>query len=87
MADDYEVIIIGSGVAGAIMAWQLALQGRKVLLLESGPPVDRATAAARFARHEDPSETYPAGPDQPRFNQPEACDCWRTRNYIVCRAR
>lgn len=51
------------------MAWRLALQGRKVLILEAGPPVDRVQAAARFAQHEDPSDTYPGGPDQPRFSQ------------------
>lgn len=51
------------------MAWKLASQGRKVLILEAGPPVDRDQAAARFAPREDPADTYPGGRDQPRFNQ------------------
>ena len=66
---DFEVIVIGSGVAGAICAWKLAEAGRKVLLLEAGPPVDRLQAAARFAKTENPNDTYAAGPDQPRFQQ------------------
>jgi choline dehydrogenase-like flavoprotein len=66
---DFEVVVIGSGVAGAICAWKLAEAGRKVLLLEAGPPVDRPQAAARFARSENANDTYPAGIDQPRFQQ------------------
>ncbi len=68
---DFEVIVIGSGVAGAICAWKLAEAGRKVLILEAGPPVDRQQAAARFALREDANDTYPAGLDQPRFQQPD----------------
>ncbi|MFV3074588.1 GMC family oxidoreductase [Niveispirillum fermenti] len=32
----YDAVIIGSGIAGAMMAKQLALAGRKVLILEAG---------------------------------------------------
>lgn len=41
--DDADVVIIGSGAAGAILAEQLADQGRRVLILEKGlyvPPDD-----------------------------------------------
>jgi choline dehydrogenase-like flavoprotein len=34
--DDADVVIVGSGAAGAILAEQLAAQGRRVLLLEKG---------------------------------------------------
>lgn len=34
--EEYDVIIIGSGVAGALMAFKLAKQGVKVLILEAG---------------------------------------------------
>lgn len=33
----YEVVIVGAGIAGALMARELARQGVKVLILESGP--------------------------------------------------
>jgi choline dehydrogenase-like flavoprotein len=66
-----EIVVIGSGVAGALAAWKLALAGRQVLLIESGPPVDRTRAARRFAEHENPNDTYAPGPDQPRFGQPD----------------
>jgi choline dehydrogenase-like flavoprotein len=34
--EDTDVCIIGSGAAGAILAWELAERGRKVVLLEKG---------------------------------------------------
>lgn len=58
-------------MAGAICAWKLAAAGRKVLLLEAGPPVDRRQAAARFAHSEKANDTYPMSPDQPRFQEPD----------------
>jgi glucose dehydrogenase len=37
MASDYDVIIVGSGVAGALMAWKLAELGNyRILILEAG---------------------------------------------------
>src|SRR5262245_57825262 len=37
MADDYDIIIIGSGVAGALCAWKLASFGHyRILILEAG---------------------------------------------------
>ena len=33
---DFEVIVIGAGVAGCVTAYQLARQGRSVLLIERG---------------------------------------------------
>lgn len=68
---DFDVIVVGSGVAGSLCAWKLAEAGRKVLLVEAGPPVDRQQAAARFAHTENPNDTYPADADQPRFQQPD----------------
>lgn len=35
-APAYDAVIVGSGIAGAMMAKQLALAGRKVLILEAG---------------------------------------------------
>ncbi|MGB7287325.1 MAG: GMC family oxidoreductase, partial [Salaquimonas sp.] len=37
MTTHYDVIIVGAGIAGAIMAKELGKAGKKVLILESGP--------------------------------------------------
>jgi choline dehydrogenase-like flavoprotein len=34
---NYDVIIVGAGISGAIMAKELAAEGKQVLILESGP--------------------------------------------------
>jgi fructose 5-dehydrogenase large subunit len=39
---DADVVIVGSGVVGALIADQLAAEGRSVLVLEAGPRLDRA---------------------------------------------
>lgn len=38
-----DVVIVGSGVVGALIAEQLAGEGRSVVVLEAGPGLDRAT--------------------------------------------
>ncbi len=45
---DYEFAIIGSGIAGALVARQLALAGRRVVLLETGGRIERAAAVIRY---------------------------------------
>lgn len=43
-----DVLIIGSGVAGALLACELAGKGVSVVMMEAGPRVDRAEAIRRF---------------------------------------
>ena len=38
---DCDVAIVGSGISGALIAWTLAQAGVKVIILESGPTVNR----------------------------------------------
>src|SRR5690349_14466563 len=48
MSEAFDVVVIGAGVAGALVAWRLAEAGAKVAVLEAGPRVDRAAAVERF---------------------------------------
>lgn len=45
-AYDCDVVIVGSGIAGALIGWQLAKSGAKVIILEAGPPMDRGKGVA-----------------------------------------
>src|SRR5262245_48624785 len=63
MADKLEadVVIVGAGVAGCLVAYRLAQAGAKVVVLESGTWVDRAQAVAAFqqAVAKVPEAPYP----------------------------
>jgi choline dehydrogenase-like flavoprotein len=63
MADDLQanVVIVGAGVAGMLVAYRLAQAGVKVLVLEAGPPVDRSEALAHYrnAVAKTPESPYP----------------------------
>lgn len=63
-----DVIIVGAGVAGLLVAWKLAQAGIKVLVLEAGPPVNRSEALAtyRSAVVKTPESPYPDVPYAPR---------------------
>jgi choline dehydrogenase-like flavoprotein len=45
---DADVVIVGAGVAGSLLAYKLARQKVKVLILEAGPRIDRSEAVQRF---------------------------------------
>jgi glucose dehydrogenase len=46
----YDAVVIGSGVCGALVAWQLALSGRSVLILEAGMATpDRSVLVGNLA--------------------------------------
>ncbi len=62
------MIIVGAGPAGALVALTLAEAGRDVLLLESGPRIDRAAAVRRFLLSErtSPDAPYEDLPHAPR---------------------
>jgi len=61
MSELYDAIVVGSGAGGAAVSYKLAMNGRRVLLLEKGPelPRDRSTIdvtevfrEGRFKNHE-----------------------------------
>jgi choline dehydrogenase-like flavoprotein len=63
-----DVVIVGSGIAGALTAYTLARSGVKVLILEAGPRVDRQKALAHFraSATKSPNSPYPAHPKVPQ---------------------
>ena len=67
---DYEadVVVVGAGVAGLLAAWSLARAGVRVLVLESGPRVNRAEAVETYrnAVVKTPESPYPDVPYAPR---------------------
>jgi choline dehydrogenase-like flavoprotein len=61
MKRDFDVIIVGSGVAGAMAAYRLAKANARVLLLEAGNPnPSRAQMVGSFA-----TATLPKPPHSP----------------------
>ena len=71
--DTYDVVIVGAGVAGALIAARLADAGAKVAILEAGPRVDRDEAVNlyRAAIAKTPESPYPGTDWAPR---PEVID-------------
>jgi choline dehydrogenase-like flavoprotein len=72
MADPtvYDVVIVGAGVAGSVIAHQLGKAGKSVLVLESGAevPVSREGYMERFYTQtaKTPESPYPNNPNAPR---------------------
>ncbi|HTB81107.1 MAG TPA: GMC family oxidoreductase [Opitutaceae bacterium] len=66
----YDVVIVGAGLAGSIIAYQLGLAGKKVLIIDSGVavPVSREAYMERFYTQlaKTPESPYPDNPNAPR---------------------
>ena len=63
-----DVVVVGSGVAGALVAWKLAKAGASVTVLEAGPRIDRDAAVEVFraATAKVPESPYPNTAHAPR---------------------
>jgi glycine/D-amino acid oxidase-like deaminating enzyme len=42
--ENYDAIVVGAGITGAAIAYELQNQGQRVLLLEKDAPLNNATA-------------------------------------------
>lgn len=47
-APEYDVAIVGTGVAGALIGWRLAQAGARVVFIEAGERVNRDEGSARY---------------------------------------
>lgn len=61
---DYDVVIVGAGIAGTLLAKELAAKGKRVLILEAGPqtpPTNRERYLENFylAAAKTPEAPYP----------------------------
>src|SRR5713226_5016762 len=69
MDSDYDVIVIGAGVAGALVGWKLAGAGRRVLILDAATKqmaeADRDGFVTAFAQAIQKDKT-PSEPYQPK---------------------
>ena len=79
----YDAVIVGSGISGSIIAYQLSRAGHRVLILEAGPAEDRTIPGyedylSRFYASvaKDNQAPYPQNADAP---MPRSTDAMRVR--------
>ena len=63
-----DIVVVGSGVAGGLVAHQMALAGESVILLEAGPRIPRWQIVENFRNSpakSDFSAPYPSTPYAP----------------------
>ena len=77
--DRADIVIVGSGVAGALMAAKLAAGGLTVLILEAGPRVDRGEGLERFQKSRTKTTLSPYA-NPPHAQSP---DTDRLHDYYV----
>lgn len=66
-----DFVIVGSGVAGGLVAHQLALAGKSVLILEAGPRYSRGEIVERFRNSPDKMDFMAPYPSTPYAPHPE----------------
>lgn len=90
-AGGFDVVIVGSGISGSIIAYQLGKAGKQVLILEGGPPVPKSreaymqtffTANAKTPESPYPPTTQGAGSAGNPLGQPDPASL-NTPRYTV----
>ncbi|RXZ38637.1 GMC family oxidoreductase [Oxalobacteraceae bacterium CAVE-383] len=66
-----DVVVIGSGVAGALAAHALALAGKSVIMLEAGPRLSRAQVVENFRGQADKTDFMAPYPSSAWAPHPE----------------
>jgi glucose dehydrogenase len=68
-----DVVVIGSGVAGSLIAWRLSEARLRVLILEAGPRIDRVEAFKTYLAAPDKNASAPYPPaayaPAPQYNR------------------
>lgn len=91
---NYDVVIVGSGISGAILAKELSKQGAKILIVEAGPGKDMTLAGYDkylnnffSAVDKDNNAPFPINPNarMPRGNEiePLQANGLSTKGYLV----
>ncbi|QWF17680.1 GMC family oxidoreductase [Lysobacter capsici] len=90
-AGGFDVVIVGSGISGSIIAYQLGKAGKQVLILEGGPPVPKSredymqtffTANAKTPESPYPPTMQGAGSASNPLGQPDPATL-NTPRYTV----
>ncbi len=86
-AQEYDVVVVGAGVAGAVLAKHLTDGGLRVLILEAGPASAQSLSGYTQhlqtfyeARSKGPESAWPADPNAP---QPDTADLRYNNGYFV----
>ncbi|WP_261540188.1 GMC family oxidoreductase [Burkholderia multivorans] len=66
-----DYVVVGSGVAGSLIAHQLAMAGKDVLILEAGPRISRWNVVERFRHQADKFDFQAPYPSAPHAPHPE----------------
>ena len=72
-----DVVVVGSGVAGSLIAWRLAEARLNVLVLEAGPRIDRVEAFKSFLAARDKNASL-----LPKLDGPRREECERRQQTI-----
>lgn len=75
-----DIVVIGSGVAGGLVAHQLAMAGKSVLVLEAGPRLSRWEIVENFRNQPDKSDNMAPYPSTPYAPHPESNP---NNNYLI----
>ncbi|KAF3460192.1 GMC family oxidoreductase [Ralstonia pseudosolanacearum] len=70
-AEQADIVVVGSGVAGALVAYELARAGKSVLMLEAGPRLPRWEIVERFRNQADKMDFMAPYPSTPWAPHPE----------------
>jgi choline dehydrogenase-like flavoprotein len=75
-----DIVVVGSGVAGGLVAHQMALAGASVILLEAGPRIPRWQIVENFRNSPVKSDFATPYPSTPYAPHPEYAPA---NNYLI----